>query len=182
MSQGATTQASGDQGAAPMTPLKGLLVLLAVIVVIGAFVSLCISLGIDQFWAAFIFLLSWASVEHAALDKLLPCAVGALGGLALAWSHQLLPGWLGESQGMLVFFGLILIAVYLIIMSWLPVLINFAFMLFLTVGTVPAVQQTADTTFPGAFKALALGIVFFGALVWVGNRVMAGRAAAQPQV
>ena len=176
MSQG--TAASGTQAAAPMTPTKGLLVLLGVIVVIGAFVWLCLAVGTRQFWTAFVFLLCWASVEHMAFDKLAHCVVGGLAGLMLAWSEHLLPGWLGDS-GKLVFFGIILVAVYAIIMGWVPVLINFAFMLFLTIGTIPAVQQGLD--FPGAFTAMALGMVFFPLLVWVGMRVMAMRATAQPQ-
>ena len=178
MSEASTANASAGTPATPMTPLKGLLVLLGVIVVIGAFVALCISLGIRQFWAAFVFLLCWASHEHMAFDKLLACIVGAFSGLALAWSEQLLPGWLGD-QGKLVFFSLILISVYAIIMGWVPVMVNFAFMLFLTIGTIPSSQQALD--FPGAFAALGLGVVFFSALVWAGTRVMSMRATAQPQ-
>ncbi len=175
MSQAAAS--SGNQTAAPLTPFKGLLVLLAVAVVIGAFIALCLALGVRQFWATFVFLLCWGSVEHINFAKLPACAIGALAGLALAWGEQLLPGWLGDS-GKLVFFGLIVVAVYLFIMGWLSVVVNFAFMLFLTVGTIPAVQHGLD--YADAFAALGLGIVCFPTLVWAGTRVMAMRAAAQP--
>lgn len=178
MSQSGPPPTSGTPEAAPMTPLKGLLVLLAIIVVIGAFVALCLALDIHQMWAAFLFLLYWAGIEHVAFDKLLPCLMGAVGGLLLAWSEQLLPGLLGEMGG-LAFFGLILVAVYCQVMGWVSVLVNLTFMLFLTVGTMPAVQKGLD--FPEAFMAIGLGCIYFAGLAWIGTRVMAGRAAVQPQ-
>jgi hypothetical protein len=136
MSHGATTPASSNQNAVPMTPGKGLLVLLGVIVVIGSFIALGSALGVKQFWIAFLFLLYWTGVEHAAFDKLLACVAGAVVGLALAWSLSLFPAWFGEKYGMICFGLLILVTVYCQIMGWLPVVVNLATMLFLTVGTI----------------------------------------------
>ncbi len=177
MSQGATTPASNDQNVVPMTPGKGLLVLLGVIVVIGSFIALGSALGLKQFWIAFLFLLYWTGVEHAAFDKLLACVVGAVAGLALAWSLSLLPAWFGEKHGMICFGLLILVTVYCQIMGWLPVVVNLATMLFLTVGTIPPIHEHLD--YVETFKTLALGFVYFIGLVWIGTFVMAKRATAQ---
>lgn len=64
-------------------------------------------------------------------------------------------------------------------MGWLPVVVNMAMMLFLTVGTVPAVQQHADLS--NAFAALVLGIVFMVVLVVGGNWAMGTFGKRPPQ-
>lgn len=40
-----------------MTPVKGLLVLLGIIIVVAGFIALNTALGIHEFWAGFLFLL-----------------------------------------------------------------------------------------------------------------------------
>lgn len=174
MTQSQAMHAAAPEAAVPMTPLKGLLVLLGVVVVVGIFITINLSLGVHEFWAAFLFLLYWTGLEHAAFDKLAPCAVGAVVGLGTAWLLQALPQQMPE-QGLYIVFGLIAVLVYLQIMGWLTVAVNLTTMLLLTVGTIPAVQQGLD--FSHAFISLGLGFVYFTGLVWVGTRLMAGRSA-----
>ncbi|MCG3168935.1 MAG: hypothetical protein CALGDGBN_00445 [Pseudomonadales bacterium] len=175
MNQASSTQGTGDQPAAPMTPLKGLLVLLAIIVVVGAFIALNSALGVHDFWAGFLFLLYWAGIEHAALEKVPACVVGSVVGLTMAWLLQSLPVWFGDAGG-LIFMGLILALVYCQVMGWLTLAVNFATMLLLTAGTIPAVQKGVD--FGDAFVGLGLAFVYFIGLVWIGTRVMAKRQPA----
>ena len=159
--------AAAPQSAPAMSPAKGLLVLLGVVVVVGGFIGLNAALGIKEFWGGFLFLLYWTGVEHGKFEKLPGLIVGALFGLGLAYLLLALPLWLGDVGG-LVFLGLILAVVYCQIMGWLSLAVNMVAMLFLTVGTIPAVQSSTD--FAGVLVALLLGIVFFGGLLWVVGR------------
>ncbi len=152
---------------AGLTPGKGLLVLGGVVAVVGGFIGLNAVLGIQEFWGGFLFLLWWSSVEQMKFDRLPACIIGAFVGLLLAFLLHTLPVWLGPSVGSLVFLGLILVSVYCLIMSWLSIAINMMAMLFLTVGTVPAVQAATD--FRSVFASLVLGIVFFVGLLALGN-------------
>lgn len=163
----AANPAEVSQPATAMTPAKGLLILLGVVVVVGAFIGLNLALGIHEFWGGFLFLLYWTGVEHGKFEKLANCVVGALFGLGLAYLLKVLPVWLGEPGGF-VFLGLILAVVYCQIMGWLTLAVNMVAMLFLTVGTIPAVQSSTD--FASVLVALLLGIVFFGGLLWAVGR------------
>lgn len=161
--------------AEPMTPGKGLLVLLAIIVVIGAFLALNHAIGIHNVWAAFLFLLYWAGIEHASLEKMAPCVVGAALGLFMGFLLKMLPGWLGDT-GMVVFLGAVLVLVYFQVMGWAVTAVNMVTMLFLTITTIPAIQTEVD--FGDAARALVLGVIFFGALVWAGTALQKRQQAS----
>jgi hypothetical protein len=158
-----STHNEAANAAAPaMSPAKGLLILGGVVVVVGGFIGLNTALGIKEFWGGFLFLLWWTGVEHMKFEKLPSCIIGALVGLALSYLLHALPQWIGPLGG-LVFLGLILVVVYCQIMGWLAIAINMIAMLFLTVGTIPAVQAGAD--FAGVLAALILGVIYFVGLL-----------------
>lgn len=167
-------QAASDNPA-PMTPLKGLLVLLGIVVVVGIFIAINMALGLHQFWAGFLFLLYWAGVEHVAWDKLAACVVGAALGLVMAWLAAALPSSLGSAGGV-IFLILILGLIYCQVMGWLSLAINLSTMLLLTAGTIPAVQQSVN--FAEAFICLGLAFIYFIGLVWLGTQVMAKKTAS----
>lgn len=148
----------------PMTPLKGLLVLLGVMVVVAGFIVLNTVLGIHEYWAGFLSLMYWTGIEHMQFEKLPACIVGALLGLLMGWLLLMLPTWFGEQTGGLIFLGLVLPLVYCMVMGWVPVAVNLMTMLFLTVGTIPAVQS--EVNFTHALIALLLAIAYFVGLVW----------------
>lgn len=161
-----TTQHSAAAPAtaeAVMTPGRGVLVLFAIIVVVGAFLALSHALGVVEVWAAFLFLLYWAGIEHAAVERLPACVSGAVLGLLMGYLLKMLPLWLGTAAGGGVFLALVLLLVYCQVMGWLVVAVNMVTMLYLTVTTIPAIQSGVD--FGGAFSALAAGIAYFGGLV-----------------
>ncbi len=159
-----------------LTPGQGLLVLLAIVALVAAFIWMTHALGITQVWAGFLFILYWAAIEHVQMERLVPSVAGALAGFAIAWSIQILPPLLGGA-GWAIVLGTILVAVYCQIMGWLPVVVNIATMLFLTVGSIPAVQQHADLS--NAFAALLSGIVYMAVLV-VGGKWVASRFGWKP--
>ena len=166
-----TTQTNAGQSATPgataITPIKGFLILAGIVVAIGVFLVLNHLLGITEVWVAFLFLLYWAGIDHANMQTLPNCIVGAALGLLLAYALQQLPLSMGNAAGFSVFLGVILAVVYCQIMGWLLLAVNMATMLFLTVGTVPLIQ--ASFNFSGALSALAAGATYFAGLVWVGQ-------------
>lgn len=164
--QASAITSGSTQEAAAMSPGKGLLILAAVVVVVGVFLALSHALGVGEVWAAFLFLLYWAGIEHAAIDKLGACIVGAALGLLMGYLLQTLPVVLG-SAGIVVFLGAVLLLVYLQIMGWALLAVNMMTMLFLTVTTIPAIQTNVN--FTGAFLALAFGIAYFAGLVRAGH-------------
>ncbi|MAL93737.1 MAG: hypothetical protein CME40_01430 [Haliea sp.] len=176
MNASSPTDQTNPEAPLPMTPAKGLGVLLGIIVVVAGFIAINSALDVHEFWAGFLFLLYWAGIEHVAWDKLAACVVGSVVGLTLAWLLFALPGWFGEAGGF-IFLGLILVVIYCQVMGWLPVAINLTTMLFLTAGTIPAVQEGVN--FGDAFIALGLAFAYFIGLVWVGTRLMARKAAPQ---
>lgn len=152
--------------AATVTPVKAFLMLVGLVVVMGAFLFLNHMLGITETWAAFLFLLYWGGIEQLKIEKLPACFVGAVLGILLALSLRQLPLWLGNA-GAGVFLGVLLVVVYCQLMGWLMLAVNMATMIFLTVGTLPPMQASAD--FPGALIALAVATVFFAGLAGVGK-------------
>lgn len=164
--------------AAPaLSPAKGLLALLAIIVLVALFIGLTHVAGVAEFWTGFLFILYWAGFEHVQREKLPHAVVGSLLGLSLAYALHALPPLLGGA-GWAIALGALLVAIYCQVMGWLPIAINMATMLFLTVGTIPAVQQHADLA--GAFAGLVLGILFMTIIVIGGTwamQKMAGRSA-----
>jgi hypothetical protein len=159
---------SAPATSAAMTPGKGLLVLAAVVVLVGAFIALNHALGIAEFWVAFLFLLYWSSIEHMSFAKLPHCITGALVGLLFGYMLQTLPVVMGPIGG-LVFLIAILALIYCQVMGWLPVAVNMMTMLFLTVVTIPTVQTNAN--FGVLLAALGLGLAYFVGLLAVANFV-----------
>ena len=142
--------------------VKTFLILMAVVLLISGFLWACSVLRIKDFWVAFLFLLYWGMIEHTVPQKLPKCILGALLGLSLCFAISALPKVMGEAGGM-VFIGVIMVVVYIQLLGWLTVVINPMAMIFLTVGTIPAVQAEFD--FANALIALAFGVVYFAGIL-----------------
>jgi amino acid transporter len=160
-----------------MKPGIGLLILGAVSVATAIFITLNYALNIRSIWAPFLFLTYWGSVEQLNFRKLPACIVGAVVGLAVSYGLQALPAMMGPA-GMAVVLLIIVAMVYFVIMGWLTIAVNPMSLLFLTVATIPVVQE--HEAFPKLFAALAVGIVYFSGLAWVAQRFTQPRSAKQP--
>lgn len=158
------------------TPLKGLLILIAVLVVIAAFVAMTAALGLHNGWVGTLFLLYWGGIDQARITRLLPDALGALAGLGMGYLLWRLPAQLG-GVGVAVFVGVVVLATYFLIMGWLPVVINLTTMLFLSVSAIPQVQGGFNVV--DLLLSLAIGVTFFGILAWLGS-VLGQRKSASP--
>ena len=146
--------------AAPMRPAKGLLVLGIVIIAVAAFIGISTALGLPSVYGGFLFVFYFTGLCHAAPDKFVPAVVGAFGGLAIAYLLTQLPVTMGTA-GMALALGVVLAAIYALIMGWAQVLVNNATMLFLTIGTIPTLHQTA--TLGEMALSLLLAVVLIGA-------------------
>ena len=154
---------------ARLTPLKGLIVLLGVVGVVAVLIGIGVALHLSALYAGFLFALYWTGLCHAEMDKFVPSLIGSLGGLALAYAFKALPLALGETAGMVLALILVLLSIYVLIMGWLPVLVNYAFMLFLTVGSIPVLQDE-DTLWEMAC-AVIVAAVYTGALILAGKKL-----------
>jgi hypothetical protein len=144
-----------------LSPAKGLLALGVIILIVAAYIALCMAVGTKEFYGGFLFALYWTGIEQMKMEKLASSVVGALVGLLLAFLGHALPEQMGQN-GFFLFLAIILVAVYCQVMGWLPLAINMSTMLFLTAGTIPYVASNAD--FTGILLSLIIGIVFFGGL------------------
>ena len=159
-----------------LTPAKGLAVLIGVIVAVAALVGIGIALELSALYGGFLFALYWTGLCHADFKQFVPALVGALGGLGLAYGLSALPVALGGTVGMALALALVLLAIYAIIMGWVPVLVNNAFMLFLTVGSIPALHE--QTTLGAMAWAVVVAAVYLGALVMLGKKLAARQTQA----
>ena len=151
--------------AAGLTPLKGAGVLLAVVIAVAGLIGIAMALKLTALYAGFLFVLYWSGLCHAKLEEFAPALIGSLGGLAMAYGLHELPLALGENAGLGLALGLILLAIYALIMGWAPLLVNHAAMLFLAIGTIPALHQTATIAEMGLSALLAVALIGAALLV-----------------
>lgn len=164
-----------------LSPLNGLLILLLVIVAVVGWIALGSKLlGVSSFFASFLFLWMWAGVEKADFKRWLPTLIGALVGVGLAWGPRILTEHLG-TNGTILSVVLIVLALYVQIMNWVPIAFNASTMLYLTVFGAPALLAKMDPPGVGELAiAIIGGAIFFAALVKVAFMVAARRGAAVP--
>ncbi|HQS69648.1 MAG: hypothetical protein B7Y36_11315 [Novosphingobium sp. 28-62-57] len=165
-------KAQDDAQASALTPGKGLVVLAIVIVAVAAFIAVSAALGLAAVFGGFLFAFYFTGLCHAAPDKFLPASVGAFVGMGIAFALMALPASFGTA-GMIAALIVVLGAVYALIMGWAPMAINHATMLFLTVGTIPALQQRGTLAEMALSAGLAVGLI--GAALAVA-RVRASKA------
>jgi hypothetical protein len=154
--------APAEQPAA-ISPFNGFLIFLLVIgAAVGWLVIGTKALGITSFFASFLFLWYWAAVEQADFKQWPQCVIGALVGVGLAWQSAYLPTHFGNG-GMIAGIAVLLIAIYVQIMNWVPIAINRAAMLFLTVMAAPALLKQLDVA--ETTMAIVGGAIFFAGVV-----------------
>lgn len=157
---------------------KSILITLGILVIVAILLGIYKLLGIEPFFAGFFFALYWTGLKGGDFREFLPSVVGGLGGLGLAAALHHLPQLHGAA-GLSAALGAIVLAIFLQVRGTLPVLINMAFMLFLTVGTIPAVSNMED--YPGMALALVVTAAFAGGLLWLAGRIGAGGGKPRPE-
>ena len=71
--------------------------------------------------------------------------------------------------GLAIALGVIALSVYALIMNWVPMLVNYAFMLMLTIATIPALQ--AERRFVGMAASIVLAAALMGGVILIGGLV-----------
>lgn len=170
-----------DENAAADTPKRPTVVqamgmLVAIAVAVFGYATLCSVLGIALIHGGFLFLFYWAGIRAAAFGELIPSALGALGGIGLAWLVMTLPAQMGTA-GYAVIAVAIVACIFMMIRGHLPVLINNAFMLFLTVFTIPGVAGPTAFVQAAASVLIASGLAL---LVLLGVKGLGKRKGGVP--
>ncbi len=148
----------------PPSLLAGFFILLIVIVGIVGWIFLGSAAKLTSFYASFLFLWYWSTVDKLDFKLFFTSMIGALIGIALAWGLHALPAQLG-TNGVILSLVLVVVAVYLVIIERLKFAFNPALTLYLTVAAAPAIMES--TNFGELALATLLGGAFFGLFVFV---------------
>jgi hypothetical protein len=146
----------------------GLVILLAGFIVIGSL------LGLAPLYAGFLLLWFFGSVDALDLAALPALAAGAVAGTGTAW---LLQAWGPAYDGAvaLAVLMLIIVAVFLNLMGRLPLLLNRAYFLYLTIMAAPVLQL--QERFAQVVLTIVAATVYFGGIVLIGKKLGERRAA-----
>ncbi len=155
-----SASASPANGSLP--PLKAVGVLTGLVVAIVGYLALAHSVGILATFAGMLFLFYWFACKAGAMDALPGALLGGLAGV-LNGALFVLPGL---DAGMSTLLGLIvlIVAIYFLLVGWAPLIVNQAYMLMVTVSTIPAIG--APPQHVGMAVAMTLAAIYFGAIVW----------------
>ena len=149
------------------------LVTLGLVVVIVGYVFLGAAAGITPLYAGFLVLWYFGGIDNLETKALPALAIGALAGIATSGLVQYGAvhwGPTGAIPGLIV----IIIAIFFQLAGWLPLVINRAYMLYVTVMGAQLLQAQED--FTKVALAMLLGTVYFGGIVFVGKLIAAKRA------
>jgi hypothetical protein len=160
-----------------MSVSNGLILVAVVIVAIVGFVALGYALALSPLYAGFLLLWYWATVDKLDFKAAPATIAGTIGGAATAWALQLATQ-AESTTGIVVILALIVVALFMQVMNYLPFLFNSAFMLFLTVACAPLIQ--GGERFEQVAAVILLSAVYFGALIWVGTHFLSGAAGTSP--
>ncbi len=160
-----------------LTPGKAAIALVFVAICIAAYVGLALALAIEPFYPGFFFAFYFGGLKGGELGELPAAVIGSLGGLLVAALQQILPEHFGTA-GLVVALLLIVAAIYALLIEWGAIVINNAFMLMLTVGTIPAV--VTESAYLGMAESVVLAAVFLWSLLQVASLITArGKRAVQ---
>ncbi len=149
--------------ASPPGYLAGFITLIVVILGIVGWIFIGSSLTLSSFYASFLFLWYWATINQLDIRKFPSSMVGALVGVGLAWGVHDLPVLLG-TPGVVLSLLLVLCAIYLLILEKFTFVFNPAMALYLTVIAAPALLETSD--FREVGLATLIGGAFFAGFVF----------------
>jgi hypothetical protein len=147
-------------------------VTIGIIVIIAGYIALGTALGLVPLYAGFLLLWYFGAIDLLEPGALPALAIGALCGTGTAFLLQQGLALYGPA-GTLPVLALIVLALFCQLVGWLPIAINRAYMLYLTIMAAPLIQT--HESFVPVFAAIVLATVYFGGLVLIVRRVTAAR-------
>ncbi len=148
--------------AAPFSPITGLTIVLVGVAFVVLWLFAGLKMGLTSFFAGFLFLWYWAAVEQLDFKQIPQSLIGAIVGLLIAWQSHWLPVHYGTA-GIVIALLVIVAAIYVQLMNWVPLAVNRSTMLYLTVLGAPALLDKLDVVETGG--AILFGAVFFCGLI-----------------
>lgn len=146
---------------------------LGIVLLIAGFIVLGAMLGLAPLYAGFLLLWYFGSIDVLEEGALPALAVGAIGGTLTAWGLQAGVATWGAA-GALPALVVILVAIFCQLRGVLPIAINRAYMLYVTVMAAPLLQ--AGERFDRVLAVIAVATLYFGGIVYVAKRLIAARA------
>lgn len=171
MSENTTPEAAATPG-----PLAAIAITAIIVVLIVAWIAIAVgALGMSDttLVGAFMFLWYWANNEQLQFGRLVPAMLGSLVGIWIAWLLWYGPAAYGGA-GLAGALGVLIVALYLDVTKMVPIAINTATMLFLTLAAAPLIQLRVDWV--ELVKSTVLGGLFFAGAVY-GLQKLAARFA-----
>ena len=161
-----------SQSGQALPPFRAFLILVGIVVLLAGYICLCYLFKIEAIFAGSLFVFFWVGVEKTAPTAFTPTIVGAVGGIANAGLlHASLMTALGINPGLaaLAGLGLLMLAIFMLLIKRASVLFNHGYMLFVTVA---AITQLSDTKiFISMVECVFLSAVYFGSLLWIIRRI-----------
>jgi hypothetical protein len=150
------------------------MVTLGVVLLIVGFIALGGLFGLVPLYAGFLLLWYFGSIDVLETGALPALVVGGVCGTLTAWLLQYgLATW--GPMGTLPAVAVIIVAIFVQLLGRLPIAINRAYMLYVTVLAAPLIQT--HERFDKVLLVIALATVYFGGIVLIGRKVMAKRQA-----
>ena len=168
-------EATPEAGPAKLKPGMAAIILVAIVILIGIYSVIGTLAGCGPgLIAGYMFAFYWGSIKEASPGEVAPTLVGGLCGLGAAYLIHLMP-ILWPAIGLPLVLGLVAVLIYLLLIQLLPIAINNAMMLYLTIGTA-GIFKTGQT-FVAAAGALVLAAAYMTALLIGIPRILAARRA-----
>lgn len=160
---------SVDTGAsaAPMSPLKGALALVSVVILVAGYIALATLLRVQALFAGFVFSLLWGAIHKASFKEFPQVLGGCLFGILLGYIYHSAPTYIPH-YGLAVVFLFILGSIYFYLLGWLPIIINDSALMFLTLGTIAEIQESEN--FGQMAVAVLLSAAYFGGVIYLLTR------------
>lgn len=163
--------------AAPAAPGlgAGAAITVVVILLIVAWIAIALNFMADtSLVGGFMFLWYWANIEQLQVSRLAPALAGSVVGIGIAWflvygaTHY---GGLGLGLAL----GLLILALFLDVVKAVPMFVNAATMLFVTLAAAPLIQLHVNWV--ELVVSTVAGGLFFAGAVWLLQKI-AGRFAS----
>ncbi len=149
-----------------------LALIVGVVPFMAGLIGLYTLLGVGMAYIGLLFLVYWAAILGQAPAAYLPSVLGGLSGITLAWIFIALPPLIGIS-GLVVAAPVLVALLFCFMRGHVPLAVNNATMLFLTVATIPQLDIAANVRTMA--ESLMVSAIYMGAVALIVHLVTTRR-------